>query len=236
MSAFLVVRHARSTWNASGRWQGQADPPLSADGEELCLRAAAGLEPFDLVITSDLERARRTAELLTVQPPRAMVPRGPVAAPTGLAEPRVVAERPAATAPPVVVEPYLREFHVGSWSGLTRAEIQQRWPSELALFDSGVLPAAPGGETREGFDARVLEAARRVAHLIADRGAKRTLVVTHGGVIRSLVRSSGRPERHVPNLAGYAGTAGAEGVSLHRAVDLAHHPASESEAAGPPIL
>ncbi|MCB0988696.1 MAG: histidine phosphatase family protein, partial [Acidimicrobiales bacterium] len=29
MTRILLVRHGESTWNADGRWQGQADPPLS---------------------------------------------------------------------------------------------------------------------------------------------------------------------------------------------------------------
>ena len=28
----LLIRHGQSTWNAEGRWQGRADPPLSELG------------------------------------------------------------------------------------------------------------------------------------------------------------------------------------------------------------
>src|SRR5947209_14334431 len=63
----LVARHGQSTWNAEGRWQGQADPPLSALGEEQARVAAkqlADAPPFDLVVTSDLRRAMRTGALV----------------------------------------------------------------------------------------------------------------------------------------------------------------------------
>ncbi|MBA2326593.1 MAG: histidine phosphatase family protein, partial [Actinobacteria bacterium] len=62
----FLVRHGESTWNADGRWQGQADPPLSALGEEQACDAAARLAAggFSRVVASDLQRARRTAEIL----------------------------------------------------------------------------------------------------------------------------------------------------------------------------
>ena len=66
----LMIRHGQSVWNAERRWQGQADPPLSELGE---LQARTGAErltaSFDAVIASDLERASRTAELLTGRNP-----------------------------------------------------------------------------------------------------------------------------------------------------------------------
>jgi broad specificity phosphatase PhoE len=61
----FLVRHGESAWNAEARLQGQADPPLSERGvaEAGALRdALAGVTGARLV-TSDLERAWRTAEL-----------------------------------------------------------------------------------------------------------------------------------------------------------------------------
>jgi glucosyl-3-phosphoglycerate phosphatase len=62
----LLVRHGESEWNAVRRLQGQADIGLSPKGEAQAVALAptiAQLAP-DLVITSDLRRARHTAELL----------------------------------------------------------------------------------------------------------------------------------------------------------------------------
>src|SRR5437773_2585035 len=58
----LLLRHGQSTWNAEGRWQGWADPSLSADGKVQAEAAAAILadagETFPGgVASSDLERA-----------------------------------------------------------------------------------------------------------------------------------------------------------------------------------
>jgi len=99
----LLVRHGQSTWNADERWQGQADPPLSDLGERqarAAVSAVAKLAPTR-VVTSDLGRARRTAELL---------------APAGV---------------PVEADPLWRERDAGEWTGLTRNEIEEQFPGWL---------------------------------------------------------------------------------------------------------
>jgi len=100
----LLIRHGQSTWNAHGRWQGHADPPLSGDGILQARQAALQLGTFDAVFTSDLQRARHTADLLSAE--------------LGIG--------------PVIVEPQLRERAAGEWTGLTRAEIEAGWPGALA--------------------------------------------------------------------------------------------------------
>jgi len=102
-SRILVVRHGQSTWNADGRWQGQADPPLSELGVAQAEAAAGSVETVDAIWASDLERARHTAAIL--------------ATPHRL---------------DVVAEPRLREREAGEWTGLTRAEIDEQYPGALA--------------------------------------------------------------------------------------------------------
>ena len=64
----LVVRHAESTWNAEHRWAGQRDPGLSAKGRrdaaELARQLAALDPPSTSAASSDLRRARQTAQLV----------------------------------------------------------------------------------------------------------------------------------------------------------------------------
>lgn len=103
MSRILVVRHGQSTWNAAGRWQGQADPPLSEHGVEQATIAAKAVEHADLVWSSDLRRAHHTARVL--------------AAPHGLG---------------VTADPRFREREAGGWTGLTRDEIEAQFPGYLA--------------------------------------------------------------------------------------------------------
>jgi len=167
MTRLLLVRHGQSTWNAEERWQGHADPPLSALGERQALAAAkatAVLGPT-VVISSDLTRARQTAELI---------------APDGVTP---------------TVEPALRERDVGEWTGLTRTEIEERYPGYLDGFR-----APPGFESNEDLLARTLPALEVIARdLDADAVC---LIVTHGGVIRALERGFGAVPTPVPNLAG----------------------------------
>ncbi|HSO96910.1 MAG TPA: histidine phosphatase family protein, partial [Acidimicrobiia bacterium] len=94
----LLVRHGESTWNAAGRWQGHADPPLSTTGMSQARAAAPAVVDVRVVWCSDLVRARHTAELC---------------APAGVV---------------VQAEPLLRERHVGAWTGLTRDTIEDRYP------------------------------------------------------------------------------------------------------------
>ena len=62
----ILVRHGRLTWNAEGRLQGIADPPLSPEGawQAQRLRPLVDALAADTVVTSDLARARDTAEIL----------------------------------------------------------------------------------------------------------------------------------------------------------------------------
>ena len=146
MTTILLARHGETDWNREGRWQGWADPPLNDTGREQARRLAGELRPmrFDAVYSSDLRRAHETAEIL--------------AAPHGA---------------PVVVDTGLREIDVGSWSGLTRAEIAEQFPDGRR----------PDGETHEEHGARVREAVARIAR--AHLGG-RILLVGHGGTIRAI--------------------------------------------------
>jgi probable phosphoglycerate mutase len=168
VSRLLVLRHGESEWNAQGRWQGWADPPLSELGRQQAVEAGKRLrhEGFTAVASSDLVRARCTAEL--------------AAAALGLPI-------------DVHVETGLREFDVGFWSGLTRAQIESAGPVEFANWRAGRRDRAPGGEVREAFVARLLAAVERVAAVFA---SQTTLVISHGGAIGTLERSLGvKPDR-----------------------------------------
>ncbi|MFT4214032.1 MAG: histidine phosphatase family protein [Microbacterium sp.] len=69
MTTLLLVRHGETDWNAQRRIQGSTDVPLNdvgrAQARGLAERLAAqfvGIRP--LVVSSDLSRARETAEIL----------------------------------------------------------------------------------------------------------------------------------------------------------------------------
>ena len=173
MARLLLLRHGQSEWNAKGLWQGQADPPLTAHGEEQARLAARWLvgHGFTGLVSSPQQRARRTAELI-----------GEVLA-----------------LPPPDIEPDLAERHVGDWSGLTVDEINQRWPGQLDAWRAGDLARPPNGELEEGFVNRVMGVVNR----LADRPEHETLlVVTHGGVIHTVGRQLDSHWRGILNLHG----------------------------------
>lgn len=183
MRRLLLVRHAQSEWNASGRWQGTADPGLSPDGRDQARRAgqtlaaalAAGELPTPVagLRASDLRRAVATAEALGA----------------AVGWPR-----------PAVVDPRLREHDVGEWSGLTRAQIDARWPGAVDAWSGDLSAVSPGGERRSDFEARAHAA---LAAIAAGAPAGLEVVVTHGGVLRAMARWLGVPDRPLANLEGY---------------------------------
>ena len=99
----LVVRHGESEWNAVGRWQGRADPPLTMEGRRQAAAAARSLGSFDAVVSSPLQRAAETATIIAEH--------------LGIG--------------PVLTEPDLMERDAGEWQGLTRGQIEMDWPGYL---------------------------------------------------------------------------------------------------------
>lgn len=160
MARLLLLRHGQSTWNAEGRWQGWADPPLSPTGEAQAVAAADRLAGLGLtgVVSSDLLRARQTAA--------------------------IVAERLDIEV--LAVEPGLRERDIGDWSGLTTTEIEQGWPGALGAWRAGALERPPNGEAFEEIAARVMGVLERLADgdgslLVVTHGGVIHLVQRHLG-------------------------------------------------------
>jgi probable phosphoglycerate mutase len=164
----LLVRHGQSEWNAEGRWQGQADPPLTEDGRRQAAALAEKLaeEGIAAIYSSDLRRASATAEAIGAR--------------LGLE---------------VVLDRGLREIDVGSWSGLTRAEVEARFPEGFARWRGGEI--GHDGETSEELTERVVETVERIA---AAHEGQTVVIVTHGGSIRALRRhAAGDPGEVLSN-------------------------------------
>ena len=101
-----VVRHGQTEFNRRGLYQGHADSPLTATGEAQARRLATRLRSLHWSATvhcSDLDRARRTAELLV---------------------------RPSAQR--IREDAALRERCYGVFEGLSRAQIAQQYPAGIA--------------------------------------------------------------------------------------------------------
>jgi probable phosphoglycerate mutase len=190
----LLVRHGQSAWNAQGRWQGQADPVLSELGRRQARAAAASLMPRSLqaIWASDLRRAAETAAIIADE--------------LGVG--------------PAVLDPDLRERDAGEWSGLTRAEIEERYPGYLdpppptgapAHDDTskhtsfGGAPAGsrprrpPGWESDDHLLERAVRALHRIVSAVPDGDV---LVVTHGGLIYRVEGQLGAGFARLSNMEG----------------------------------
>jgi broad specificity phosphatase PhoE len=127
MTTLLLVRHGETDWNRDGRWQGGSDTSLNELGREQARLLADQLDgSIDVVYSSDLARARETADI--------------VAAKLGLE---------------VRVDPRLRERGFGSWEGLTMPEIEERFADSHRRWLAGEGPGAEDAETFEDFSTRV---------------------------------------------------------------------------------
>jgi broad specificity phosphatase PhoE len=157
----LLIRHGQTSWNAAGLWQGHGDPDLTDEGRAQADRLARSLQgemdaSWTRVLSSDLARAHQTAMAVA-----------------------------NLLSLPIELDVRLRELDVGTWSGLSRSEIEDRDPETLKAFERGEPMIRPGGgesriEIRERTHAFVCDLVNRLA-------GESLIVVTHLGVIRALV-------------------------------------------------
>jgi probable phosphoglycerate mutase len=139
----VLLRHGRTEWNATGRIQGQLDPPLDSVGRQQARRAASVLAALSpgVIVASDLQRASATADALSKQ--------------AGVA---------------VQHDARLREIGLGAWEGLLREDVEQRFPAEFAAWVRGEDIRRGGGETYAEVGARgsacLLEVLERSAGLV----------------------------------------------------------------------
>jgi broad specificity phosphatase PhoE len=165
VTTVYLARHGESDWNAANRFQGHRDRPLTDLGRRQAdaLAELVAQENVDAIYSSPLIRALETARI--------------VAARTGLE---------------VTELDGLREVDTGSWSGLSRAEVQERFPEGFERWIAGGS-GWEDGETYEEMGERVLRAIRAIA---AAHPNGRVLVVSHGGPIRAVQSAAEGIELH----------------------------------------
>jgi probable phosphoglycerate mutase len=132
----VLVRHGASPLSPQKRFSGRGDVPLSEEGRAQSARLAERLAErggIDLVVTSPLRRARRTAEAVA-----------------------------AAVGTDLVVEPDLAETDFGRWEGHTFAEVRAQWPVELDAWLASTDVAPPGGESFAATAERVAAVLERL--------------------------------------------------------------------------
>ncbi len=165
MSAFktkrlILVRHGETAWNAEGRIQGMLDVPLNALGLQQAKRVA-----------DELARSVDVAEMVSSDLVRTRETATPITIATGF-EPRFDAR--------------IRERHFGIWQGLTYEEWRIKDAEGMARYNAGEEDYGPeGGETARQFLDRCVNA---VSDLTIVSREKTLLLITHGGVVSSMVR------------------------------------------------
>lgn len=131
----LIVRHGATANNAEGRYTGQSTAPMSALGVRQVAALAERLAafPLDAIITSDLPRARATAQQIAVSHHCA-----------------------------ITLDPDLRELSLGDWEGLSPTEARALDPEAFRAWrDDPLTSAPPNGETLARLADRVRNARLR---------------------------------------------------------------------------
>lgn len=158
----LLVRHGQSASYVDGQpfalVDGQGDPPLSDHGHAQARLVARRLGPIpiDAIYVTTLQRTSQTID--------------PLATSIGITP---------------IVEPDLREVHLGEWEGgLYRRMAAERHPAFAEMNATQDWGAVPGAESSEQLRTRVRRAIERihVAH-----GGQRVVVVSHGGAIGAIL-------------------------------------------------
>ena len=167
MTKLILIRHGQSVWNAANRFTGWTDVELSPKGEDEA--AAAGEElaevRFDVVHTSALMRAQRTAEIV-MKHNRASGNPNPV---------------------PTHRDERLNERHYGDLQGLSKAETAEIHGAEqVHIWRRSFDIPPPGGESLE------MTAERTIPYFLEEiipdlESGKNVLVAAHGNSLRSIV-------------------------------------------------
>lgn len=155
----ILVRHGESEWNRIGRYQGQEDAPLSELGLQQAEALAQRLqhEEIDVIYTSPLQRARKTAEAIARFHPRV----------------------------PFFDDTALYEIHHGEWQGMLAAQVRERYAEMLEEWRTFPTRCQmPGGESFSNILKRTLNFRERMCRQHPD---DTVLVSTHDVVVKILV-------------------------------------------------
>ena len=164
MSTLVLIRHGQSVWNAANRFTGWTDVELSEKGEQEAAIAGNELADyrFDVIHTSALIRAKKTAEI-------------------------IMQHNNSSENPPIYNNEKLNERHYGDLQGLNKKETAEKHGAEqVHIWRRSFDVPPPGGESLK------MNAERTIPYFIEeiisdlDEG-KNVLVAAHGNSLRSIV-------------------------------------------------
>lgn len=165
MATVILVRHGRTTANASGVLAGRtAGIKLDHLGRDQAKRAGERLAPVPLaaIVSSPLERCRQTS--------------------------RAIAQEQVANAPSLSIDKAIVECDYGDWQGGKLADLGQEDLWKVVQSQPSAV-TFPGGESLPSMQARSVAAIRRHdAAIDAEHGPKAVwAAVSHGDIIKSIL-------------------------------------------------
>ena len=160
MTRIMLIRHGVTQWNAERRLQGQSDVNLAPDGVHQARELAIHF-PFstvDAIYTSDLGRAKTTAEV--------------IASKFNLE---------------ITLMPEFREINFGEWEGRKLEEVAKEQPLEFEkFFKKPDMLLIKGGETFAELQSRTMAALRKIVNA-HQSGNQHIVIITHGAAIRVIL-------------------------------------------------
>ena len=164
MAILVLIRHGQSLWNAENRFTGWTDIDLSKKGENEAKAAGEKLEnvSFDVVHTSALMRAQRTAEI-------------------------IIKNNKISENIPTYKDERLNERHYGSLQGLNKTETAEKYgPEQVHIWRRSFDIAPPDGESLKMTAERTLPYFKEDVLKHLNEG-KNVLISAHGNSLRSIV-------------------------------------------------
>ena len=164
MVTLVLIRHGQSLWNAENKFTGWTDIGLSEKGIKEAENAGKMLEDvaFDVVHTSALIRAQKTAEI-------------------------IIKNNKKSEGIPVHKDKRLNERHYGSLQGLNKKETAEKYGAEqVHIWRRSFDVPPPDGESLKTNAERTLPYFKE--NIIGDlENGKNVLVAAHGNSLRSIV-------------------------------------------------
>ena len=166
MSALILVRHGQSEWNEKNLFTGWKDPDLTSKGEVEAKEAGKSLNKldikYDLMFTSVLLRAKRTAQIILNELNQRDI--------------RIIKDKA------------INERDYGNLSGLNKDEAREKWGEEqVHKWRRSYNIAPPGGESLKDTAERVLPYYRKkILPHVNER--KNIIVAAHGNSIRAICK------------------------------------------------
>lgn len=206
MALLILLRHGESQWNKENRFTGWIDVDLSDRGIEEARAAGRLLRniSFDVVFTSALRRAIRTAEIVLEEVGRKDIP--------------------------LIKDAALNERHYGDLQGLNKDDVARRYGEEqFKLWRRSYDIAPPNGESLKMTQERVLPYYQREILPLLKQG-NNVLIVAHGNSLRALVMALEKltPEEivavNIPTGIPFAYLLDADGNVLEKIEDIRHAP------------